>query len=253
MLAATAFISSRKPTLEGCTHIMAQDNKSYCVLDFVVYRGISGEVVKEMAVTGMSDQRRQHWVFDAPYPQSTLKPEFIAENDKRKEHIKYDWNDGYVPYFRLPDILKSATQQYANVFVVKDSYGRMVADVIKRPVGCFKTLYAWLKYGVSIGDVDLRYCRYDYASPCMMHEKSEQQYCAKSRCTLLATLLRHHYKAVEAGKAGVEMILPTKPDTDLSMEMDCTKRKSNSSSSSSGSGASHINRGMDVVDCSVDG
>jgi hypothetical protein len=187
---------------------MSSSDKSYCVLDFVFYRGVNNtQVVKELAVVGMADQRRQHWVFEPPYAERMLTFEVRSENLKRKERVRYGWADGDVPYSKLPSIVKRVTGPYSNVFVDGDSNSQMVADMINRPVLNFKQLAGWFRMGVNLGALHTRY-NYTYASPCIAHRTSDEKYCAKSRSTLLANIIRNHFDALKEGKANLYTVRP---------------------------------------------
>jgi hypothetical protein len=198
--------------VEGCHFKMStavsEFDKPYCVVDFSVYRGLNGTlIIKELAIACLPDYRRQHWVFEPPYPESVLDNAAVKENRKWSERVKYEWSEGYVPYSRLTDILNKITEPFeGRIYIHGATRCNLVASHIKRPVLNFKTLYSWVSFGMSISALYSE--MFQYASPCLKHTTTTQRFCAKARCSHMADVIRKYFPSVVKGRALVTEIQP---------------------------------------------
>jgi len=187
---------------------MASNSTEFCALDFSFYLGLNKEpIVKELAVVWYDDMRRQHWVFEPPYPENSLPVEIQEENAKKMLTIKYAWSDGDVPYDRLQGILIRCTKEHNMVYVNGGVRARHIANLIKKPVLNFRTLYNGVIFGINIDAIYPR--EYEFASTCIKHVAHKDfPFCSKARVTYLASILQKHSSAIRKGKALIQKILP---------------------------------------------
>ena len=86
-----------------------------CIVDFQGFQVNPGEfIVKELAVMHGLQQKYAHFIF---LPPSNIYPSSSITHFVENHHHGLKWNSGYVPYYKLQNVLNFVTKDYCEVYV----------------------------------------------------------------------------------------------------------------------------------------
>lgn len=92
--------------------------ESSCIIEFQAFRGNLNEfIVKELFMYDINTNTSKYFLFKAPYRFSKLTNKFFRVNNWLINHFhKITWNEGFIEYNKLNDILNSYCKKYETIY-----------------------------------------------------------------------------------------------------------------------------------------
>ena len=108
-------------------------------LDIACLRGVGYEyIVKELACVDLkneNEQKMQSFLFQSPYAQIRVRPSIRKSNTWVENNLhKISWEDGYIPYFRLTEILETVCQNQKHIFTKGSEKAKFLSTLIGKTV-----------------------------------------------------------------------------------------------------------------------
>src|SRR5271170_4514620 len=193
------------------------DINSYCVIDFIAYRGeLFVPVIKELAIFMPQQNQYYSWVFEGELLEYGLHRKTNAFNEELRSEYGYEieWGEGDVPYCRMREIVRNATKEYKFVVVTagtSDEGVGFISEIIGRQACDMGSL-------LSAVDFDEVLSEDNTSRHCIYHSKENRNICPLRRGLTFSAYFHQALKAEIEINTTIEHIQRSYDEGDLGMQ-----------------------------------